>query len=65
MARIFPEDMDRLDPNNVAQSLRTIEDYIRYITERVEFNAINTKSQTQLELDALRARIEGLKKESE
>lgn len=37
MAKVFPEEMDRIDPANVPQSLRTVEDYIRYITERVEF----------------------------
>lgn len=38
MAKVFPEEMNRLDPANVGQSFRTVEDYIRYITERVEFS---------------------------
>lgn len=63
MARIFPEDMDRLDPNNIAQSLRTIEDYIRYITERVEFSSVNTKNSIQFEMEAMRERIARLEKE--
>lgn len=37
MAKVFPEGMDRLDPANVAGSFRVLEDYIRYITERVEY----------------------------
>lgn len=43
MAKVFPEEMDRLDPNNPARSFRVLEDYIRYITERVEFSSANTK----------------------
>lgn len=34
---VFPESMDRLDKDDVAASLATIESYIRYMTERIEF----------------------------
>lgn len=34
---VFPENMDRLDLNDTRKSLSTIQDYIRYITERMEF----------------------------
>ena len=38
---IFPEQMDRLDTSDTAGSLRQIEAYIRYMTERVEFSNRN------------------------
>lgn len=37
MAAVFPESMDRLDPGDVAGSLRTVENYIRYMGERTQF----------------------------
>lgn len=39
---VFPEQMNRLDPNDMAGSLRVIENYIRYMTERMEFANSNT-----------------------
>ena len=39
---VFPEQMDRLDVNDPAGSLQRIENYIRYMTERVEFSNRNT-----------------------
>ncbi len=39
---VLPENMDRLDPQNVAGSLSTIENYIRYMGERLEFAMANT-----------------------
>ena len=38
---IFPEQMDRLDTADTAGSLRQIEAYIRYMTERMEFSNRN------------------------
>ena len=38
---VFPQRMDRVDPSDPAGSLRTMEDYIRYMTERVEFAVTN------------------------
>ena len=38
---IFPEQMDRLDTADAAGSLRQIEAYIRYTTERMEFSNRN------------------------
>ena len=39
---VFPEQMDKIDPEDVNSSLRTIESYIHYIVERVEFSLSNT-----------------------
>ena len=39
---VFPEAMDRLDLNNTADSLRKVENYIHYMTERMEFANSNT-----------------------
>lgn len=38
---VFPESMNKLDVNDVPGSLGRIENYIRYITERVEFSMRN------------------------
>lgn len=35
---VFPESMNRLDPQNVPKSLDIVENYIRYMTERMEFS---------------------------
>lgn len=39
---VFPEQMERIDANDTAGSLRRIDSYIRYIVERVEFSMRNT-----------------------
>ena len=39
---VFPERMDRIDPEDVNSSLRTIESYIQYMVERMEFAMTNT-----------------------
>lgn len=38
---VFPESMDKLDVNNPASSLGIIENYIRYMAERMEFSMRN------------------------
>lgn len=38
---VFPENMDKLDVNDPASSLGIIENYIRYMGERVEFSMRN------------------------
>lgn len=38
---VFPESMNKLDVNDVPGSLGRIENYIRYMTERVEFSMRN------------------------
>ena len=38
---VFPESMNKLDVNDTTGSLRRIENYIRYMTERVEFSMRN------------------------
>lgn len=35
---VFPESMNKLDAKNVPKSLDIVENYIRYMTERVEFS---------------------------
>ena len=35
---VFPEDMNRIDPKVPEEALRIIENYIHYLTERVEFS---------------------------
>ena len=42
MSAVFPESMDRLNRQDVSGSLAVIENYIRYMTERVEFSMRNT-----------------------
>ena len=39
---VFPELMDKIDPQDPDSSLRTIENYINYMVERVEFSLTNT-----------------------
>lgn len=39
---VFPELMNKIDPEDVDSSLRTIEAYIHYIVERTEFALTNT-----------------------
>ena len=39
---VFPESMDRIDPNDPGAALSTIESYIRYMQERIEFANKNT-----------------------
>ena len=38
---VFPESMDKLDANDARGSFATIENYIRYMTERTEFSMRN------------------------
>lgn len=42
MAAVFPESMDKLNLDNSRGSLATIENYIRYMAERMEFSMRNT-----------------------
>ena len=35
---VFPESMNRLDAQNVPKSLEIVENYIQYMTERMEFS---------------------------
>lgn len=37
MAAVLPESMDKLDPRDTSGSLRTMEQYIRYMAERIDF----------------------------
>ena len=41
MSAVFPENMDRIDINDVTGSLQLIDAYIRYMRERVEFAVRN------------------------
>lgn len=42
---VLPENMDRLDKDNVAGSLSVLENYIRYMGERIEFSMGNVTRQ--------------------
>lgn len=44
---VFPERMDKLDPANPQESLRTVEAYIGYMQERIEFSVRNTTRAAQ------------------
>lgn len=42
---VLPESMDQIDPENPTESLKTLDEYIRYMGERIEFGMRNmTKS---------------------
>lgn len=49
MAAVFTENMNKLDLNDTAGSLKTIESYIRYMQERVEYS---TKGVTRIVSEA-------------
>lgn len=38
---VFPESMDPIEPEDPARSLRTLDEYVRYMTERIEFGMRN------------------------
>lgn len=45
---VFPEQMDKLDLNDPVGSLRRVENYIRYMAERMEFaNSRTTRTVTE------------------
>lgn len=39
---VFPESMSRIDPSNPQVAIMIMENYIRYMCERLEFSASNT-----------------------
>ena len=42
---VLPESMEQIDPENPAESLKILDEYIRYMGERIEFGMRNmTKS---------------------
>ena len=53
---VFPEGMNKLDANDVRGSLAMMENYIRYMSERMEFTMHNMQKQ----LNALSERVERL-----
>lgn len=53
---VFPEGMNKLDSNDVRGSLAMMENYIRYMSERMEFTMHNMQKQ----LNALSERVERL-----
>lgn len=62
---VFPETMNRLEPNDVRKSLEHIERYIAYMTERVEHaNANSEKVATELlaRIASLEAKVDALEK---
>ena len=56
---VFPESMNRLDKGDVPGSLGTIEEYIRYMCERVDFSTRN--GVTNLDTLAATVAVEGSK----
>lgn len=38
MSRVFTESMNKLDPQDTTRSFSVVENYIRYMTERIEFS---------------------------
>lgn len=38
---VFPQSMSRIDPEDSEKSLRTIENHLRYMQERIEFSITN------------------------
>ena len=53
---ILPESMDKLDLNDTRASLSTIESYIRYMAERLDF-VVSVQNKT---ITALEKKIEAL-----
>ena len=53
---VFPEGMNKLNANDVRGSLAIMENYIRYMSERMEFTMYNMQKQ----LNAMSERIESL-----
>ena len=45
MAAVFPENMDKLNPQDVGGSFAKLESYIRYMGERIDFAMRNTTKQ--------------------
>jgi hypothetical protein len=54
---VFPERMKPLDPNNSQESLKTIENYIRYMTERMEFTHSNDNKVIEKSVPVLEDRL--------
>lgn len=73
MAAVFPENMDRLNPDDTKGSFAVVENYIRYMTERMEFAMRNTtravsgasltSPQVVILLEGLANEISGLRSE--
>lgn len=69
---ILPESMNKLDSQNMPGSLAAIENYIRYMGERIEFSLSGLskeigsvkadKSNLLKEINALKARVAALEK---
>lgn len=57
---VFPERMRPIDPKDVESSLKTIEEYIRYMTERMEFAHSNDSrflSEVEQNMEILNKRV--------
>lgn len=59
---VFPERMKPLDPNNPEESLKTIENYIRYMAERMEFTHSNDNKVIAKSVPGLEDRLGKLEK---
>ena len=66
---VFPEGMNKLDANDVRGSLAVMEDYIRYMSERMEFTmqrmtktAVSASDANEAKVQELQAQLDALSK---
>lgn len=57
---ILPEGMNHLNPRDVGGSLSVLENYIRYMRERIEFSSNASKNGLLKRLDALESTVSSL-----
>ena len=57
---VLPESMASLPREDVGKSLKMLEDYVRYMGERMEFSVSGLNKSSAGELTALRERLAGL-----
>ena len=57
---VFPEGMNKLDANDVRGSLAVMEDYIRYMSERMEFTMQRMTKTAVAASDANEAKVQEL-----
>lgn len=57
---ILPEGMNRLNPKDVGGSLSVLENYIRYMRERIEFSSDASKNGLLKRVGALESAVSSL-----
>ena len=64
---VLPESMEQIDPENPAESLKILDEYIRYMGERIEFGmrnmtkSVNAAGISSTELYILLVAMDGLR----